>query len=409
MKPIKPEGQTLDNQQLIGLKEEFQEELDHILDWWQNRMIDWENGGFYGRMDGQSQLHAEADKSVILNSRILWTFAAAARLSDNYGYKNTADRAYQYLKQHFVDPLEGGVFWMLDYKGEPVQTKKQIYAQAFTIYALSEYYMLTQSQEALNTVFEIFWLIEKYSYDRKTDGYYEAFNREWQTMHDLRLSEKDANAAKTMNTHLHVLEAYTNLYRACPHEAVSLALTKLIVCFLEKFIDPEHHHLNLFFDQEWNLSASHISYGHDIECSWLLWEAAEVLGDESLKKRVAPVVVQMAEATLQEGLAPNGGLNHEIEYNGHRNTDKHWWPQAEAVVGFHNAWLLSGKDHYLQAAQQSWSFIKKHLKDPKGGEWFWLVDQHEKPNLMEDKAGPWKAPYHNGRMCMEMRRRLSLY
>ncbi len=406
MKPVQPELTLLDESFRISLIKEFQAELEAILSWWQLRMVDTDNGGFYGRIDGYNQLHPEAEKSIILNSRILWTFAAAARHTHDFGHKKMAERAFQYLLKHFVDPLEGGVFWMLNYRGEPVNTKKQIYAQAFTIYALSEYYLFTQNQQALETALEIFWLIEKYSFDKHTHGYLEAFSREWQDLADLRLSEKDANAAKTMNTHLHVLEAYTNLYRASPTEAVRLALKKLIECFLERLISPKTHHLHLFFDENWALQPSRISYGHDIECSWLLWEAAEVLEDKSLQKLVEPITVGMARVAFEEGLDTNNGLNNETSPNGDKDRDKHWWPQAEAVVGFYNAWQLSGETCYQKLALDCWGFIKKYLKDKSGGEWHWRVDSAEQPVLNEDKAGPWKAPYHNGRMCLEMIRRL---
>ncbi len=406
MNPTQPESTFLESQLRGALIKEFETELEDILSWWQLQMVDMENGGFYGRIDGHNQLHAEAEKSIILNSRILWTFSAATLQKSNYGHKKMAERAFQYLLKHFVDPLEGGVFWTLNHQGEPVSTKKQIYAQAFTIYALSEYYLLTQNVQALDTAMEIFWLIEKYSFDKKTNGYLEAFSREWQPLADLRLSDKDTNAAKTMNTHLHLLEAYTNLYRAAPSEAVRIALHKLIECFLEKFIPPETYHLKLFFDENWVLVPSQVSYGHDIECSWLLWEAAEILGEPVVKKRVDQVAINMARVALQEGLDHNDGLNYECSPNGHIDRDKHWWPQAEAVVGFYNAWQLSGEGDFQKTAIKSWSFIKKHLKDQQGGEWFWRVDEHENPVLTEDKAGPWKAPYHNSRMCLEMIKRL---
>ena len=384
---------------------EIRDELDSILQWWATRMTDDQHGGFYGRIDGRGLLHPEADKGVILNARILWTFSAAARFSGNPAWTTVAERAYHYFSLHFIDPHQGGVFWMLDHLGEPVQTKKQVYAQAFAVYALSEYFLLTRRPEALQSALEIFWLVEKYSRDPERGGYFEAFSRDWRPLADLRLSDKDANAAKTMNTHLHLLEAFTNLYRAYPNGAVKAPLKSLIECFLDKFIDPATHHLRLFFDERWNLQPGPVSFGHDIECSWLLCEAAEALGDPGLLPKATRAALAMAGATLREGLDTDGGLFNEVHPDGSFDTDKHWWPQAEAVVGFYHAWQRSGDKQYLHASLGCWSFIKRFLKDPEGGEWHWRTDRQGLPVLSEDKAGPWKCPYHNGRMGMEMMRR----
>ena len=383
------------------LLSEFQSELQDILRWWIKRMTDPINGGFYGRIDGHGQLYTQANKGIILNTRILWTFAAAARQTDNPTYEQTATRAFQYLTSHFWDKEQGGVYWMLDYKGKVVANKKQIYAQAFAIYAFSEYYQLTGNQEALYLANAIFNLIEQHSHDNQKGGYFEAFSRDWQLLEDLRLSDKDANEAKTMNTHLHILEAYTNLYRVEKSSTVQKALKRLIVLFLEKFIHPNGH-LNLFFDENWNLKSGDISYGHDIECSWLLVEAAEVLADKTLLKKVEKVAILMAEAVVKNGLDKDGSVFNECAANGHLDTDKHWWPQAEAVVGFWNLWQLTGAEKYQKAALRCWDFIKKYLKDSENGEWYWRIDNNRNPIGEEDKAGAWKAPYHNGRMCLEM-------
>lgn len=387
------------------LKAAMQEQLAAILQWWIKRMTDEENGGFYGRIDGLGKLYPSADKGVILNTRILWTFAAAARLTNSAAYKNIADRAYAYILQYFKDQQAGGVFWMLDYKGQAVQGKKQIYAQTFCIYALSEYFLLTEKNEALSEALHLFELVEKHSRDWENGGYFEAFNRDWEPLEDLRLSEKDVNAAKTMNTHLHLLEAYTNLYRAYPEENVKAALKNLIECFLTRFISAETHHLHLFFDERWRLQSHEISFGHDIECSWLLTEAAEVSGDRALIHKATQIAVVMAEVCLREGLDQDGGLFNEARPDGHVDMDKHWWPQAEAMIGFWNAWEISGKEIFQQAALNSWNFIQTVLLDDRLGEWRWRVNRSGEPILREDIAGPWKAPYHNGRMCMEMIKR----
>lgn len=383
----------------------FLEEAQDLLQWWQDQMLDPTKGGCYGRRDAHNRLYPQADKAVILHTRVLWTFATAARQIKRSAYREVADRMFEYVKTHFVDTKHGGVFWMLDQHGQPVNTRKQVYAQAFMIYACSEYYLLTKDTEALVLALAIFDLLEHHSRDRQQGGYWEAFARDWGPLEDLRLSEKDANEAKSMNTHLHVMEAYVNLYRATPNERVKEALKHSIDTVIERFINVESGHQTLFFDENWQPKSTAISYGHDIETSWLLWEALEVLGEESgFAERL---VLKMAEATLNEGLDQEGGVLNEREGD-HLDTDLHWWPQAEAVVGFWNAYQLSGDRPYREAAQNCWQIIQRYLKDTEHGEWYWRVNAEREVLRLDNKAGPWKAPYHNVRMCLEMWRRLGM-
>jgi len=340
-----------------------------------------------------------------MHTRVLWTFAAASRTLNSNRYREAADQMYVYLKDHFLDLKYGGVVWMLDQNGQVISSRKQIYAQAFAIYAFTEYYLLSQDQEALDIALEIFGLIEKHSYDPTYGGYLEAFGSQWEDLEDFRLSSKDANEAKTMNTHLHIMEAYVNLYRANPSASVDTALRQIMDCIKNRFINPKTGHQTLFFDEQWQAKSSSISYGHDIECSWLLWEAAEVLGDEAVCAELRPIVVRMAEATLQEGLDHEGGVLYELEGT-HLNDDLQWWPQAEAIVGFWNAYQLSENPAYAHAAQNCWQVINRYLKDKAHGEWHWEVNANREVIRNENKAGPWKAPYHNVRMCLEMIRRL---
>lgn len=392
---------------MVGIKTAADHELEQILHWWINHMTDPKNGGFYGRIDSFNHLHEKADKGIILNTRILWTFAAAARITQKDQYRVVAEKACQYILHHFWDVVYEGVYWMLNNKGEVVNDRKQIYAQAFAIYAFSEHYLLTEDPICKEKAIELFWLIERYSLDKKKGGYLEAFNNEWGPLNDLRLSEKDMNVAKTMNTHLHILEAYTNLFRIYPHNSLADALRSLIQLFLDRFINPETYHLNLFFDENWTLKSEEISFGHDIETSWLLVEAAEVLRDEDILKNCQSIALKMVNAVLDRGMDSDGGLFNEGLESNIIDSNKHWWPQAEAVVGFLNAYQISGQSFYLDHAARSWEFIQQFIKDPVGGEWHWMVDQSGKPILgKEDKAGAWKAPYHNGRACMECTSRI---
>ncbi|MBQ9667187.1 MAG: AGE family epimerase/isomerase [Prevotella sp.] len=413
------------------LKQEVRQVLEeNILPFWLDKMIDREHGGFYGRIDGHGQLHPEADKGAILNARILWAFSAAYRVLGRREYLEAAERAKRYLIDHFIDPEYGGVYWSLDYKGRPKDTKKQFYAIGFAIYGLSEYYRATGDEEAIGHAIRLFDCIEQHAFDPVYNGYIEACTRDWQPIADMRLSDLDANYPKSQNTHLHIIEPYTNLYRALREKekgkvksekfataqeqscvaaanfslfTFHFSLKNLIHIFTDHILNPETSHLDLFFENDWTRGAGHLeSYGHDIECSWLLHEAALVLGDADVLKRVEPIVQQVARAS-EKGLNADGSMVHEANLDtGYTDTDRHWWVQAEAVVGFLNIYQHFGDEAALQKALRCWQYIKEQLIDREHGEWLWSRHADGTPNLDDDKAGFWKCPYHNSRMCLEI-------
>jgi len=389
------------------LTRELEDELTYnILPFWANKMIDTNQGGFIGRIDGQDNKHPDHPKGSVLNGRILWTFSSSYLLVREPRYLLLAQRSFDYIINHFIDRDQGGVYWMLDYKGVPQDTKKQIYAQAFVLYGLSEFYRASGKLQALEEAISLFNLIETYSFDAKDNGYFEAYDRSWNLLEDLRLSDKDANEKKTMNTHLHVLEAYTNLYKIWPDQKLRDQLTNLVELFLEKFLS-RHNHYNLFFDEYWNLKSDIVSYGHDIEGTWLLYEAASALKDERLIQRTGNVAILMVDKLMHLAFDEDGALMYEGSPTSVEDTDKHWWPQAEAMVGLINAWELTGEPKYLNQAEKTWAFIKGKIIDHKHGEWFYKVNKEGTPDPGEDKAGPWKCPYHNGRACLEIIRRLN--
>jgi mannobiose 2-epimerase len=392
-------------QQIEQYRQEAAQELTGILDYWKTHTLDHEQGGFVGRIDNDGSIYADAPKGSVLNSRILWTFSAAYNETGNEEYLKLAYRAFRYLADHFVDKKYGGVYWTVDHTGAPLDTKKQIYALSFTVYGLSEYYKGSKSDEAKSLAIELYKAIVQHSYDPQYGGYIEALARDWKELGDLRLSAKDANEKKSMNTHLHVLEGFTNLYRIWPDEGLKVKLVELIHLFLDHIIDAHTHHLILFFDEQWNTRSTIVSYGHDIEAAWLLQEAAEVLGDEALLEQVKERSVKIAEAAAR-GLDTDGGLWYEWDGEAqHLVKEKHWWPQGEAMVGFFNAWQNTGNEAFLKASLDSWRFTKERIIDKQNGEWFWGV--REDYSIMdEDKVGLWKCPYHNGRACIEIMRRI---
>ena len=377
--------------------------MGNILPFWLEKTIDRENGGFYGRIDGHGVLHKEAEKGAILNARILWTFSAAYRVLRKPEYLEAATRAKDYVIAHFYDKEFGGTYWSLDYLGQPKDTKKQFYAIGFMIYGLSEYARATGDKEALDYAIRLFDTIESHSFDRENNGYIEACTREWGEIADMRLSDFDANYPKSQNTHLHIIEPYTNLFRVWKDERLERALRNLINIFTDHILNPETHHLDLFFENDWTRGAGHLeSYGHDIECSWLMHEAALVLGDKDVLAKVEPVVQMVAKAS-EKGLNADGSMIHEANLDtGHVDDDLHWWVQAETVVGFFNIYQYFGDETALDKSERCWQYIKDNLIDRENGEWYWSRHADGTLNTDDDKAGFWKCPYHNGRMCLEI-------
>ena len=397
-------GQKMRTEQL---KKEVHNDLTvNILPYWSSRLIDSINGGFYGRIDGNEKVYEGDDKGGILNARILWTYSSAYRVLKDTSYLRIAARAKDYILSHFIDNQYGGTFRSVTYKGEPSDIRKQTYSNAFFIYGLSEYSRATGDQEALKKAKEIFEAFEKYVLDKKTNGYFEVFSRDWKKTDDRLIGERSAADQKTMNTSLHVMEAFANLYRVAPEKIIADRLRNMVELFLDKIVDNKRFHLICFMDREWNPTSTIDSYGHDIECSWLLYEAAHMLGDQELKARVRKTSIKIADAAA-EGLRSDGGMVSDKDYStGHVSTGRSWWEQAETVVGYINAFELTGNELYLDKAVNCWNYIKRHFIDRNNGGWYSSVTDTGEPGR-GDKAGFWICPYHNGRMCLEVIERVS--
>ncbi|MCR5779264.1 MAG: AGE family epimerase/isomerase [Bacteroidaceae bacterium] len=405
------------------LRREAQECLtQNILPFWLDNMLDHERGGWYGQMTGDGIIVKDAPRGAILYARLLWTLSAAYRVfsssSDASGaeYLEAATKTKDYILAHFVDREYGGTYWSVTADGEPLDTKKQFYAQGFMLYGFSEYARATGDEEALEIALQLFNVIERHGWDSEHGGYIEACTRDWQPIADMRLSAKDENFPKSQNTHLHIIEPYTNLLKNGPtpnpspregkSSPVAKAVSRLISLFTHRILNPETHHLELFFDMDWTRKSTTESYGHDIECSWLLHEAALALGDKAILNKVEPVVKEVAAAS-EKGLQPDGSMIYEGEPDGsHFDRDRHWWVQAEAVVGFFNLYQHFCDETALNKAWRLWQYIKDHLIDHERGEWYWSIREDGSVNLDDDHAGFWKCPYHNGRMCLELIERI---
>lgn len=358
---------------------------ENILPYWL-RLMDTENGGFYGRVMSDETLCPTADKGAILHARILWAFSAAYRVLRRPEYLTAATHAYRFLTERLLDPEYGGVYWALDYKGQPVDTKKQFYAIGFAIYGLSEYYRATATPEALDYAIRLYRDIEAHAWDATYGGYIEATTRDWQPIADMRLSDKDENTAKSQNTHLHIIEPYANLYRVWPDPQLREAILRLIDIFRERIQQPSGH-MGLFFDEAWRCTSDAYSAGHDIEASWLIDEAASVINHQSSIINSPDSLILSLASAAREGLLPNG-LMHGT-----------WWEQAETVVGYLNLYQHFGDAEALAISRRCLIAIRDHYLDTEHGEWYWGAD-NSMPE--EDKAGFWKCPYHNSRMCLEI-------
>lgn len=386
---------------LLQYKTEVSHELDSILSWWMKYMPDEKQGGFYGSVNNDNIPDTNAVKGLVLNSRILWAFSAAYSRTKEQSHLNFATEAYNYIVKYFVDEEFGGAYWSLNSDGRVYDGRKQIYGIAFCIYGLAAYYKITNEKKALEIAIRFYEVIENYSFDEIKNGYREAYTRNWQPIDDLRLSDKDSNEAKTMNTHLHIVEAYANLYSVWNDEKLKKQIINLLNLFDTYFINKNNHHYNLFFDNDWNLKSTLQSYGHDIEAAWLLQQCAEIIGEENAIQTFRKLALPVTEATISM-IDKDGGMWYEFEAASNEMIyEKHSWPQAEAMIGFLNAYQVSGEARWLSLSLKSWHFIKQTIINKDNGEWYWGVTKNN--NIMEkEKAGFWKCPYHSGRACLEI-------
>lgn len=394
-------------QRLVEYKRQVEQEIKaNILPFYLDIAFDHEHGGFFGQIRSDRTVDRYAPKGLTQHARMLWTFAHAARMLPDApdAYSSGAEYAYKYLLDTFSDQEFGGFYWQVSANGQPLQTHKLVYGQAFAIYAVSEYYLLTREQPALDIAIDTWRLLERHTWDDELLGYFEAAERDW--THSTSFHVDEHFSIKSMNTHLHVLEAYTNLLRATDDAAIANSLRRALLVTLEHVINEAGTHLKLYMDETWRSLSDHISYGHDIEASWLLMEAAELLQDEALFNKTKRAALLLAEETLLNGVDASRALTNSDDANQLGDGSREWWPQAEAMVGFLNAYQLTKDARYLNATLAVWKYTQQFIVDDEHGEWFWGVDGSGRP-VEREKFGLWKTPYHNGRACIELSRRLN--
>ncbi len=406
--------------ELLEYKEIFEKELHgNILSYWMKYGVEKDGNGFYGAVDLENKPVLSANKTSVLNARILWTFAAAAKTYPGKGYEEIAHKAYRVVTEDFADKEHGGFYMELSSDNEVANDIKHTYAQAFVIYSLCKYYEFNPAADVMKVIHDFFYFLDEKTKDPDNPGYLESFTRDWKIYEENRMA--DNNEPKSMNTHLHVLEAYAAVYKVWKGDLIKQRLTELLEIFINNII-RETGHLGIFFNSEFSEAESSkgiCSFGHDIEASWLIWEAAEILGDEAIIEKIKPMILKMADAVLRVGVDKDGGLFLEsTRFGSHVRTNKHWWPQAENLVGFMNMFQLKGDDIYWGTVKLAWDFIDRCVIDHEGGEWFTKVNRLGVPYLIEPeddpspyyknnwKIDPWKCPYHNGRAMLELVERI---
>ena len=369
---------------------------ERIIPFWKG-LRDEVNGGYIGLVDFDLTRHPEADKGCILNSRILWFFSETYRALGDETLLDEARHACAMLKR-MTDATNGGVYWAMTADGRVADGTKHTYNQGFAIYALSAYYRASGDGEALARAMALFDVVETRCRDE--GGYLEAFTADWRPESNEKLSENGVMADRTMNTLLHVFEGYSGLYQATRDPAVGAALRQMLDIYADKVFDPVKNRQRVFFDYDYNELIDLHSYGHDIESSWLIDWGTGLLGDAALSARIADIDSRLAENIYQRAYRDHSLLN-ECE-RGVDNTSRIWWVQAEAVLGFVNAWKKTGDEKYLDAAKDIWGYIEEKLTDARTGEWFWELDADGRPSSRKPIVEPWKCPYHNGRMCLKI-------
>ena len=389
---------NMENRTDIFLQEVRECLTENILPYWL-RLKD-PRGGFYGEVTADGTVQYDAPRGVILNARLIWTFAAAYKALGNTEYLVAAVHARDWFLEHFCDHKWGGVYWSVSAAGERLDTKKQLYAQGFAIYGLSELYKASRDDEALKAAINLYKVVETHFADAKNGGYLEALARDFSPLEDMSLSAHDINADKTMNSHLHILEAYANLYQVWPDEGLRKAVEELLDIVCTKVMAPDGH-LQLYFRRDWSVLPGGVSYGHDIETSWLALECASAIRDIDVINRVRPASLLMARAG-NEGLRADGSMIYEKLEDGTLDLSRQWWVLAESVVGNLWLWKFHGDVEAPDRALSTWAYIRDNIVDRDNGDWLWGVNADGTPDKDSPKAGFWKCPYHNTRMCLQV-------
>ncbi|MCL2286629.1 MAG: AGE family epimerase/isomerase [Firmicutes bacterium] len=379
----------------------------NLMKWWAENTVDEKNGGFYGAVKYDNSPDETADRFIVLNARLIWTYSACYETTGNEKYKELAERAYRYVTTYFYDEKYGGFYTWVNYKGEPVATHKFTYGNAFAVYGLSEYARVFNCGEAKKLAQETVKLLDDNMWDAQYGGYHETASRQWHYTPNVTMLISDTRVQKTMNTHLHMVEAYTNLLRIDDSKKLRSRVRELLYLIMNKILNRDNWHFYLFQARDWTPITPDLTLGHDIEGSWLLYETAEILGEPEALEDTRKVAVNMARAAYDDGIAPNGGMHTEYHPRERRySANFSWWEQNEAVVGFLNAYQLTKEEKFLDAALAALECIDKYFIDRSLGGWYAWVNDDGTPQNHRNKSDGYTCPYHNARMSIEIIKRL---
>jgi mannobiose 2-epimerase len=386
---------------------EFQNVLQqNILKFWIDHAIDRESGGMIGWLDRQGNPIPPGTKSLVQQARVVWTFSAAYERIPQPEYKEAATHTLKFLREKMWDAKHGGFYWLVDRDGHVVDDQKHLYGESFAIYALAEYARAFNDADARREALSLFQLIDQKAHDITNGGYFEAFSTDW----NLQIKNQmaiDLPGRKSMNTHIHLLESLTTLYKTTGNRQVRSRLEELLDICMNKILDPRQGYLRLYFNNDWKPAENSdiSSYGHEIELSWLITESAEALGRSEFPS-VKRATLALVTHALRDGFnRDSGGLYYEGPAQGPAKDKKmSWWVEAETLVGLLNAYQLTGQQEYRRRFEQQADYVLTHFVDSEYGEWFNQIEPDGK--ITGNKADAWKGPYHAGRACLEVMQRL---
>ena len=372
-------------------KQEFYNHLTgDLIPFW-NNLYDSEYGGFYGSADSDNNINKTSPKSAVLQTRILWFYSSCYKALKDKNLFEYASRQFDFIIKYMIDENDGGIFWDVEYDGKVKDRQKHTYALAFALYSISAYYSVSKNKSAFDAAQRLFNLIER---DYKDEyGYTEVFS----------LDKSVKGSARTMNTLLHIIEAYTEYHAAVNTAESRKALEYSLDLVRTKAYNDDLCRIECNFDEFMNPVGDVLSYGHDIEASWIVYRACEILGNDEILSDLSPKLDKLTQNVISKGFVDNGrnGIYYECK-NNIDNTYRSWWVMSEAIVALVHRYNLYKDKQSIYLAENVWDYVKKYFISPHG-EWHTQVD--EKGEAIKSRSGlcgAWKCPYHNGRMCLEL-------
>ncbi|MDO4739748.1 MAG: AGE family epimerase/isomerase [Eubacteriales bacterium] len=411
--------------ELLNAKQEIQRTLaEKVIPFWLERSVDEQYGGYLTSFDENGRFDGNGVKYMVTQSRMLWGFsylAPFARPEDRPAMKAAADQGFAFFKKYFFDPEHGGVYWMLDRDGSVADPAKLVYGEGFAIYALAQYAISYQNEEALALAESVFDCLQKYCADTRFGGYFENVERDW----SLSPAGEYAGDRKSLDIHMHLLEAFTTLYQASGKEIHRRKLHEVLDVIIDHMVDKEHGYgYNQFtidfrripaiaIKRTWNAEreanetvaepADTTSYGHNIELTWLADLALQKIGCE--RAQYDALFARILQHAMKHGVDwQRGGVYRDgVGCEEALVLDKEWWQNFEAMTGLLNGWRMFGEERLAEAFLNVWGFVRDKFMNMELGESRQMLSADGTP-LVPNLGNPWKGIYHTGRalaVCLE--------